>query len=364
MQKNQRLLWPDIAKGIGILLVVFGHTISPKMRSDYWGFDFFSTWLETVHMPLFFFVSGWIFEIKAEKYMDNRVKTVYSKFCRLMIPYFSFSILYYIFVNIALRWSFTAPFFAMSTGVYQKYTLYQSVFQILTFENSMAPNLWFIYVLFIVTMLNVLLPQPMKRLSTLTVLFLLPFIDLWFAMPTLISRFQKYAVFFSLARILFHAAQNTIAIQQGNRMIKTSCRIYIYMCVYILAVVLYLYCHRRNIFDNMLLMHLELLIKSILSFFGTIFICYCSLHISKLPVVSTALSYLGRKSFPIYLIHVPILTPTIVTACIIFIPSMPIILDCIFGLIAGVVIPLLVSSLVIEKIPILNTALFGATYKR
>ena len=45
---NRRIEWIDIAKGIGILLVILGHTIALK----------YSKVLYTFHMPLFFLLSG------------------------------------------------------------------------------------------------------------------------------------------------------------------------------------------------------------------------------------------------------------------------------------------------------------------
>ena len=45
----KRLKWLDIAKGLGIILMVLGHTSIPKFASDFiWSF----------HMPLFFIASG------------------------------------------------------------------------------------------------------------------------------------------------------------------------------------------------------------------------------------------------------------------------------------------------------------------
>lgn len=42
---SKRIEWIDIAKGIGIILVIFGHIISPSN---------FRTWIYSFHIPLFF----------------------------------------------------------------------------------------------------------------------------------------------------------------------------------------------------------------------------------------------------------------------------------------------------------------------
>ena len=79
MSKN-RLLWPDIAKGIGILTVVFYHTTIPKFQQEYPAYYFIHICMGVFQMPLFFFVSGWLFQMKSKSYCDNKPKVKYSLF--------------------------------------------------------------------------------------------------------------------------------------------------------------------------------------------------------------------------------------------------------------------------------------------
>lgn len=48
---NTRVEWVDVAKGIGIILVVLGHNQSP---------DYIIKFIYSFHMPLFFFLSGYL----------------------------------------------------------------------------------------------------------------------------------------------------------------------------------------------------------------------------------------------------------------------------------------------------------------
>lgn len=50
---NNRLNWIDWAKAIAITFVVFGHI--PEERSS-----FILNYIVTFHMPLFFFISGYL----------------------------------------------------------------------------------------------------------------------------------------------------------------------------------------------------------------------------------------------------------------------------------------------------------------
>lgn len=48
---EKRVEWIDMAKGIGLLFVFLGHLKTP----------FLATWIYTFHMPLFFFLSGLVY---------------------------------------------------------------------------------------------------------------------------------------------------------------------------------------------------------------------------------------------------------------------------------------------------------------
>lgn len=80
MEKEKRVPWIDMAKGIGIVLVVYGHV---DFRPDW-----LNVWLCSFHVPLFFFLAGLTF--KPEKY-QNFAFLIRTKFRQLMIPYFLFA---------------------------------------------------------------------------------------------------------------------------------------------------------------------------------------------------------------------------------------------------------------------------------
>lgn len=70
---SKRILWIDIAKAIGIMLVIVGHTFLNESPSRKLVFSF--------HMPLFFIVAGYTFRVKPTK------AVVSSSFGRLIVPY-------------------------------------------------------------------------------------------------------------------------------------------------------------------------------------------------------------------------------------------------------------------------------------
>lgn len=69
----ERLEWADVLKGLGILAVVWGHSGSKNAFYMFW-----------FHMPLFFFISGYLYRYKPQQ---NEVEYVRKKVRHLLIPY-------------------------------------------------------------------------------------------------------------------------------------------------------------------------------------------------------------------------------------------------------------------------------------
>ena len=71
---SEQSRWVDVLKGIGIILVVVGHTRMP-----------FNSFIFSFHMPLFFIVAGWLFNYT--RYSQDFYTFVKKKFNRLIMPY-------------------------------------------------------------------------------------------------------------------------------------------------------------------------------------------------------------------------------------------------------------------------------------
>lgn len=79
----KRLDYIDMAKGIGIILVVCGHIVYTREN--------ILVWISSFHMPLFFVIAGAMMSIKGESSIDIR-----KKFNSLIIPYLWFSLIDFI----------------------------------------------------------------------------------------------------------------------------------------------------------------------------------------------------------------------------------------------------------------------------
>ncbi len=93
MKKRNRLEWIDIAKGIGIICVVYAHVFS----------DMISNAIFIFHMPLFFFIGGYLINnTPQENYLKNKAQ-------QLLIPYASYLLIFSIakIINLYLHDSLT-----------------------------------------------------------------------------------------------------------------------------------------------------------------------------------------------------------------------------------------------------------------
>ncbi len=85
----------DIAKGIGIVLVVYGHVIRGLNGTSVALNDVFYSisdkLIYSFHMPLFFIISGYLFKLSSEKYANERL--IRSKVTTILYPYFIWSVL-------------------------------------------------------------------------------------------------------------------------------------------------------------------------------------------------------------------------------------------------------------------------------
>lgn len=84
MQQLDRSKIIDIAKGIGIMLVVLGHLNTPLCPFVY-----------QFHMPLFFFISGWLFK---DTYLDAKRVFCEKRAKSLLIPYVFFYVVAFLFL--------------------------------------------------------------------------------------------------------------------------------------------------------------------------------------------------------------------------------------------------------------------------
>ncbi len=119
MPEKKRIHYLDIAKGLGILLVIVGHSHCPKELRNF---------IYLFHMPFFFFLSGYLLTRKRRfiEFLIGRIRY-------LLIPYFMFA---------ALSISFT---FILSRHYGNQFDLTNAVINVLKMSVNVRADLESIY---------------------------------------------------------------------------------------------------------------------------------------------------------------------------------------------------------------------------
>ena len=101
MSSSKRLNYFDMAKGIGVFLVLLGHlqgdtffNLSPFVLP-------LCTWIFSFHMPLFFIIAGMLMRYKNDSTKEMK-ELISRRFKGIMIPYLWFSLFYFLVVVFAL----------------------------------------------------------------------------------------------------------------------------------------------------------------------------------------------------------------------------------------------------------------------
>ncbi len=341
MTKKQYFDWIDIAKGIGIVLVVFAHTIVPQIRENSFGAKFIWIFIYNFHMPLFFFLSGYLFENGLPKYTDKG-KFVLGKLKYLMIPYLTFSVFAYVFINFALHISPLAS--VLKNGGYEATGIKDAVLQILTYNGHTDQHLWFVYSLFIVFAVNILIPKVMKSK------FILPLLAVLYISKARIHYFGilNYTVdnlfFFSLARVI-----SSKDFKVNN--ILTAIIFVVTNCVYS-----YFYINGMSGFVKDVLY----LVRLVSATSGIALVCEVSKVIES-KKISRFFKEIGSYSYDIYLMHAPFLVSGLMGILLSY-SSLPSPLCCGAVLIIGIAVPYLLSKFIIRKVPLFSILILGKNF--
>lgn len=125
-----RIKWLDVGKGIGLLLVMLGHLVT-------YGSPVFN-WIFSFHIPLFFFLSGYVSKFKTSNYKFFLKKISIN----LIVPYFIFVIIGLILSLLIHSWrpiSYNIVLF--------------DVFYAVQPESLHVGQIWFLFCLAVVQML-------------------------------------------------------------------------------------------------------------------------------------------------------------------------------------------------------------------
>lgn len=261
----------NIARGIGIFLVVLGHSFPTDDYNNNFLWVYIHKFIYSFHMPLFFFISGFcaikIYEITDVKKYTDYVK---NKFKRLMVPYFLVT-----FMAIPIK-------LLMNRFAQRPVTLSKLVIDILIYPwDNPIIFFWFIYTLFLIFLTVPLL----NKISTKYVMILFIIINLLpIHYPKLlnISGLICYITYFYIG-ILIRKGYSKFTRLEHKGLISL-------VCFFVLTFVNYI-----NM--NFTLMQGSNIVVAIIG----IICCLCIASSIKNNSVGSFFDILGKYSFDIYL---------------------------------------------------------------
>ena len=184
----QRLASVDVAKGIGILLVVVGHVVSQQVPA---GHEWYRTLKDAIyffHMPFFLALSGYVLGLSARAWTADRRAFILERLDRLIVPFFTFGLLI-----IAGKSLFSL--FLHVDNTQDSLLAYLDGLFIHT-SRSPATSVWYLYAAFIyaVVFRLAIAPRPAILPALLVASLVLPFLDI----PNLFyaDRVLKFLPFF------------------------------------------------------------------------------------------------------------------------------------------------------------------------
>lgn len=218
--KIERVTYSDIAKGLVLLLVIFGHTFRESMREAYYWCDFSYLFLYKFHGSALFLLSGVSYAIVAQKYKSlSPLQYLKKKAKSILLPWFSYSVLIYIiFFAVSMIPALSGALGdkgVVSPIEYLKLMLYN--------QNPYSFHLWYLNTLFFLSIFTFLIDKFLQennaRVLKLALIVTVPVIAATVAQPWhLVTKGFAYQLPYFLIGTLI----NREAIESSNRKWMTA----------------------------------------------------------------------------------------------------------------------------------------------
>lgn len=341
----------QMTRGIAIVLVCLHHALSQCSNRGIIG-QFVYRNIYYVHVVLFFVVSGYLYESKKEKYYSSNLCFIQSKFMRLMVPYLSWQLIIFLFVNIGLSIPVLHNTF-VGLG-FQHWTFGEFVHNTLFFTNSYVELLWFLYVLFIVFVVNCIFKDKLVSVKALLVLFVVgALFETLMPSNYVVGKIVLHLPNFVLGRVIYKRnieyklCSKRMLILAFGLVALFNIESYVSVNVYELPAY---FGNLYNIAHSFLQgVCLATVILFTLYYFETA---------KKSNIISRVLKVVGDYSMEIYLMHNPWIVGLLSMALVKIGANW--IIASIVSVFFGCYIPIVIEKYVIERLPLVNTLFFGA----
>ncbi len=293
---KNKLVYMDIAKGLGIIAVVIGHAGAPS---------FITNFIYLFHIPLFFFISGYFWK---DSYLVDIGSSILNRIRRLYVSYVTWGILFVVLHNIFIKVSvystspLTTPFGVINPqDNYNQKLFITEIYKRLMMNASVDPLFgaaWFLSALLSVFIIFTGISYISKGRSelvrtTITALvFLSGFLLMW---NNIFLEYYMTIVFVAVG--IFYLG---FVYKKFQTSIPLS--LIISIVLFTLLLTLQLGFHLVIRLDSSLLFTspLVLLIASLSGIYITL---YTSKLLEKVKYVSRFLTYIGNNTITILMLH-------------------------------------------------------------
>lgn len=281
-------------RAIAIILVVLQHAVIAMISGR--TAVLISSICFSIDVNVFMFISGYLYESSIDKYNRlGKASFLKGKAASLMIPYLFWEVLLY-----AGAWFiYNGP-----EGInklspilerigFSKLSIPEIVVSLITFNDSYVELYWFLYVLFLIFVINCILGKLIiNRIGIISIVILLPFLLLFADAVYIINKLAVGLLVFVAGRLF------------SVKKIKFSEINFKHMILSVLAFGILF--KSRDITNVFYIEQLWYLAKStILGLLGIIVVIWIAEHIGKVQGISNAAMLVGNYSLSIYLLHNP-----------------------------------------------------------
>ncbi|WP_367179564.1 acyltransferase family protein [uncultured Winogradskyella sp.] len=321
----------NLLRAVGITLVVLRHSFSPFRNSwdvsKYYEYniiaDFIGRYTSTISMPLFVFISGYIYFFLRNNYNKySSFKILFEKKSRrLIVPYL-----------------ILAPFYIWV------FLDYNSVLSFLSHLWVGAGHLWFLLMMFVMFLLYYKFETYLCKhyvfsiiLGVFLYLIVLP-LNYFHLQP--LGLVARYFIFFQLGNLFNKNSTVILSFLKGK-----------VLCIFLTHLVLFvIYFCSIKFFDNKYIqfsINQVLLVLSILSLFfiyGFLNVIITK-HDNLVQKIKPTISFINHNSYYLYLIHEPLLK---IFFTFLFVQNLPIILAISLAFVSSMTISLILGSLLMK----------------
>ncbi|MBR6722834.1 acyltransferase [bacterium] len=281
MEKSKRLFYIEILQAFGILCVFLGHALRIYHDGGWYfhktqtilAFDIIDKFIYSFHMPLFMFLSGFLFYLNKDK-IQNAWEYVLKRVKRLLLPFYLAGFLYVL------------PMICFINPLDKSIGFYYTSF--LTLDYTW--HLWFLIDLFIITLFFVLYYFKFNKINKYVLLVVLIGFNLLATIgpSSCLARIPKFAIFFYLGCLF---------VEHKDFIEKTLARyIWVILSIFAGAEILLYFAYKNVLID------LSGAVLAILSFY------LLALKLSqKTNGQNKVVSFLSVNLLSLYIIHEPIM---------------------------------------------------------